>query len=297
MNEELHDVEVELKGWGVGGKGEGAKLTLTFAFDVALGDSRPVARMLAESFPDLADAMQRGADEADREVELTWPARYLGGRRFTASFFGAPAAKRMGGATNLPALRFVDCVLSGKVAAKVKGDAANIIIKVSTPTETCADGDGDELGVRTLARLNHTNLFMSVTPQEADATDAENRDEAPKRRQLSFSEAVDEVVDAAEKLGPASVSVYVGGDRTNVHKSAEAERMREQINGFFTIVDAMQAVDTQGVEPLAHPVAAIQEVALRLRADAVSEPNQREANQQSAPAVEQGLFLVPKVIE
>jgi aspartyl-tRNA(Asn)/glutamyl-tRNA(Gln) amidotransferase subunit C len=78
---------------------------------------------------------------------------------------------------------------------------------------------------------------------------------------------------------------------------AEAERMREQINGFFTIVDAMQAVDTQGVEPLAHPVAAIQEVALRLRADAVSEPNQREANQQSAPAVEQGLFLVPKVIE
>lgn len=78
---------------------------------------------------------------------------------------------------------------------------------------------------------------------------------------------------------------------------AEAERIREQINGFFTIVDAMQAVDTQGVEPLAHPVAAIQEVALRLRADAVSEPNQREANQQSAPAVEQGLFLVPKVIE
>jgi aspartyl-tRNA(Asn)/glutamyl-tRNA(Gln) amidotransferase subunit C len=78
---------------------------------------------------------------------------------------------------------------------------------------------------------------------------------------------------------------------------AEAERMREQINGFFTIVDAMQAVNTQGVEPLAHPVAAIQEVALRLRADAVSEPNQREANQQSAPAVEQGLFLVPKVIE
>lgn len=78
---------------------------------------------------------------------------------------------------------------------------------------------------------------------------------------------------------------------------AEAERMREQINGFFTIVDAMQAIDTQGVEPLAHPVAAIQDVALRLRADAVSEPNQREANQQSAPAVEQGLFLVPKVIE
>jgi aspartyl-tRNA(Asn)/glutamyl-tRNA(Gln) amidotransferase subunit C len=77
----------------------------------------------------------------------------------------------------------------------------------------------------------------------------------------------------------------------------EAERMREQINGFFNIVEAMQAVDTSGVEPLAHPVAAIQEVALRLRDDVVSEPNNREANQQSAPAVERGLFLVPKVIE
>ena len=80
-------------------------------------------------------------------------------------------------------------------------------------------------------------------------------------------------------------------------QAAEAERMREQINGFFSIVEAMQAVDTAGIEPLAHPVAAIQEVQLRLREDVVSEPNNREANQQSAPAVERGLFLVPKVIE
>ena len=80
-------------------------------------------------------------------------------------------------------------------------------------------------------------------------------------------------------------------------QSAEAERMREQINGFFSIVEAMQAVDTTGVQPLAHPVAAIQAVALRLREDQVTEPNQREANQRSAPAVERGLFLVPKVIE
>jgi aspartyl-tRNA(Asn)/glutamyl-tRNA(Gln) amidotransferase subunit C len=77
----------------------------------------------------------------------------------------------------------------------------------------------------------------------------------------------------------------------------EAERMRDQINGFFNIVEAMQAVNTKGVEPLAHPVATIQEVALRLRDDVISEPNNREANQQSAPAVERGLFLVPKVIE
>ena len=77
----------------------------------------------------------------------------------------------------------------------------------------------------------------------------------------------------------------------------ESERMLTKINGFFDIVEAMRAVDTSGVEPLAHPVAAIREVALRLRDDLASEPNQREANQRSAPAVERGLFLVPKVIE
>ena len=80
-------------------------------------------------------------------------------------------------------------------------------------------------------------------------------------------------------------------------KPEESERMLAQINGFFGIVEAMQAVDTSGVQPLAHPVAAIQDIALRLREDVVSEPNQREANQRSAPAVERGLFLVPKVIE
>ncbi len=78
---------------------------------------------------------------------------------------------------------------------------------------------------------------------------------------------------------------------------AETMRLQTQMNDFFSIVETMRAVDTTGVEPLAHPVAAIQDIALRLREDAVSEPNQREANQQSAPAVERGLFLVPKVIE
>ncbi len=77
----------------------------------------------------------------------------------------------------------------------------------------------------------------------------------------------------------------------------ESERLLSQLNGFFSIVEKMRAVDTTGVEPLAHPVAAIQDVTLRLRDDVVSEPNQREANQRSAPAVERGLFLVPKVIE
>ena len=77
----------------------------------------------------------------------------------------------------------------------------------------------------------------------------------------------------------------------------ESERMLTQINGFFDIVEKMSAVNTDGLEPLAHPFATIQDVALRLRDDAVSEPNQRDANHKSAPAVERGLFLVPKVIE
>jgi aspartyl-tRNA(Asn)/glutamyl-tRNA(Gln) amidotransferase subunit C len=77
----------------------------------------------------------------------------------------------------------------------------------------------------------------------------------------------------------------------------EPERMLSSINSFFDIVEQMRAVDTSGIEPLAHPVAAIADIQLRLRPDTASEPNQREANQQSAPAVERGLFLVPKVIE
>ncbi|MBY4596391.1 Asp-tRNA(Asn)/Glu-tRNA(Gln) amidotransferase subunit GatC [Ottowia caeni] len=78
---------------------------------------------------------------------------------------------------------------------------------------------------------------------------------------------------------------------------AQSERMLTKLNDFFSTVEAMRAVDTSGVEPLAHPIATIQDVQLRLREDVVSEPNQREANQRSAPAVEDGLFLVPKVIE
>ena len=73
--------------------------------------------------------------------------------------------------------------------------------------------------------------------------------------------------------------------------------MLTQLNDFFTIVEKMRAVDTTGLEPMAHPMAVLQDVVLRLRDDVVSEPDQREANQRSAPAVERGLFLVPKVIE
>ncbi|MDD5326053.1 MAG: Asp-tRNA(Asn)/Glu-tRNA(Gln) amidotransferase subunit GatC [Polaromonas sp.] len=77
----------------------------------------------------------------------------------------------------------------------------------------------------------------------------------------------------------------------------EAAHTLRQLNEFFALVAQMDAVNTDGVEPLAHPAAVLGEVALRLREDIASEPDQREASQVSAPAVERGLFLVPKVIE
>lgn len=80
----------------------------------------------------------------------------------------------------------------------------------------------------------------------------------------------------------------------------ERARMRDQINAFFDIVTQISQVDTSGVLPMAHPLDAMPSmppIHLRLRPDVASEPNDREANQRSAPAVERGLFLVPKVIE
>ena len=77
----------------------------------------------------------------------------------------------------------------------------------------------------------------------------------------------------------------------------EQRAMLAQINGFFSIVERMSAVDTSGVEPLYTPLSALGDVSLRLRDDVVTEGNTREMNQRSAPAVDDGLFLVPKVIE
>jgi aspartyl-tRNA(Asn)/glutamyl-tRNA(Gln) amidotransferase subunit C len=74
----------------------------------------------------------------------------------------------------------------------------------------------------------------------------------------------------------------------------------DKLNSIFKLVETMKAVDTTGVEPLAHPVAAFaspQQLALRLRDDVVTEPNRREDYQKPAPAVQDGLYLVPKVIE
>lgn len=77
----------------------------------------------------------------------------------------------------------------------------------------------------------------------------------------------------------------------------ESARMLVQLNGFFDIVQKMRAVDTRGIEPLPHPFASVGDISLRLREDVVGETDNREANQRSAPKVEEGLFLVPRVIE
>ncbi|MCK6411935.1 MAG: Asp-tRNA(Asn)/Glu-tRNA(Gln) amidotransferase subunit GatC [Azonexus sp.] len=73
----------------------------------------------------------------------------------------------------------------------------------------------------------------------------------------------------------------------------EALATQGQLNGIFQLIEQMQAVDTAGIEPMAHA----QDLAQRLRADAVSEENRRAAFQAVAPETEAGLYLVPKVIE
>lgn len=74
---------------------------------------------------------------------------------------------------------------------------------------------------------------------------------------------------------------------------AEAETTRGHLNGIFALIEEMQAVDTRGIEPMAHA----QDLAQRLRPDVVTETNRRDAYQAVSPEVEAGLFLVPKVIE
>lgn len=71
-----------------------------------------------------------------------------------------------------------------------------------------------------------------------------------------------------------------------------------KLNDIFALVEQMKAVDTTGVEPLSQPIAAYQsELALRLRDDIVTEPNRRDDYQKPAPATQDGLYLVPQVIE
>ena len=73
----------------------------------------------------------------------------------------------------------------------------------------------------------------------------------------------------------------------------EAEATLSKLTGILGLIEEMQAVDTVGIVPMSHS----QDVVQRLRVDVVTATNQREAFQKIAPAVEDGLYLVPKVIE
>jgi aspartyl-tRNA(Asn)/glutamyl-tRNA(Gln) amidotransferase subunit C len=92
-------------------------------------------------------------------------------------------------------------------------------------------------------------------------------------------------------------------DRNDVAKIAHLARLEvadadldayaAELSKILDLVEQMNAVDTAGVEPMAHPL----QMAQRLRPDRVSEPDQRETFQTGAPATENGLYLVPRVIE
>jgi aspartyl-tRNA(Asn)/glutamyl-tRNA(Gln) amidotransferase subunit C len=74
---------------------------------------------------------------------------------------------------------------------------------------------------------------------------------------------------------------------------SEVEGVKAQLNRVLGLIDQLQAVDAKGIEPMAHALELVQ----RMRADEVTETDRHEQFQAVAPAVERGLYLVPKVIE
>lgn len=71
----------------------------------------------------------------------------------------------------------------------------------------------------------------------------------------------------------------------------------DELNGIFALAEQMQAIDTTGIAPLSQPLATIRALPLRLRDDVVTESNHRDDYQAPAPKTQDGLYLVPKVIE
>jgi aspartyl-tRNA(Asn)/glutamyl-tRNA(Gln) amidotransferase subunit C len=80
-------------------------------------------------------------------------------------------------------------------------------------------------------------------------------------------------------------------------RPAEVEELRVQLNRVLELVDQLQSIDTAGIEPLSHALEALLPAGQRLRPDAVTEADRHSEFQRVAPAVEAGLYLVPKVIE
>ncbi len=101
---------------------------------------------------------------------------------------------------------------------------------------------------------------------------------------------------AAMSLAPDQIQRLARLARLAI-EPGEAAAVAEQLGRVLALIDQMQAVDTRGIEPMSHPLEAILPAGQRLRPDAVTEPDLRGAYQAVAPAVEQGLYLVPRVIE
>lgn len=93
-------------------------------------------------------------------------------------------------------------------------------------------------------------------------------------------------------MDPKDIQKLANLARLNISDNA-LEEVATSISNVLALVDQLQAADTENVAPMAHPLDAIQ----RLRADEITEPNVREQFQAIAPATENGLFLVPKVID
>jgi aspartyl-tRNA(Asn)/glutamyl-tRNA(Gln) amidotransferase subunit C len=93
-------------------------------------------------------------------------------------------------------------------------------------------------------------------------------------------------------LSPAEVEKIAHLARLAL-EPAQAAGLAQDLSRILDLVDQMNAVDTAGVEPMAHPL----EMSQRLRPDEVTEPDRRDAFQKVAPQTEAGLYLVPRVIE
>lgn len=93
-------------------------------------------------------------------------------------------------------------------------------------------------------------------------------------------------------IGPEQIKKIAHLARLQVNEN-EAEKLCQDISNILKLVDQLQSADTSNIEPMANPLDATQ----ILRADVVTETNQREELQKISPLVEDGLFLVPKVIE
>ena len=79
--------------------------------------------------------------------------------------------------------------------------------------------------------------------------------------------------------------------------SDQLQSLGGEMDSILALIAQLQAVDTTGVTPLAHPLSALGEVTLRLRADVAAADIDRAANMKNAPETENGLFLVPKVLD